>query len=168
MIRINGGVRGQRETVAAFGQIKSLVRQGGQKATHESLNHLSNVVRKEYLSGPYPTEVERRPGHFQATWRRGNAQNIYEVKTDGLRFEGTLGSKAVMARILAVGGTIRPVRGKYLTIPTGFAKTPTGQLKQEYSRGARNIRNTFFIRRGSHLTLWQATGRRRRGSRDQR
>lgn len=167
MIRINGGVRGQRETIDGFGQIKSLIRQGGQRSMTKSLEHLSEVVRKDYLSGPYPTEVERRSGSFQATWRRGGKENIFEVTSKGMTFEGKLGSTDRRARILAVGGTIRPTGGrKFLTIPTGFAKTPTGQTKREYMRPARQIPNTFLTRNKStgQLTIWQATAPRRRSS----
>lgn len=166
MIRIGGRVNGQRQTVETFLQVKSLVQQGGQRTMHKSLDYVSEVMRRDFLSGPYPTEIERRSGSFAATWRRGHPQNIHEVRSQGLSFIGRLGSEDRRARILAVGGTIRPTGGRrFLTIPTGFAKTATGQVKAEYRRPAREIPNTFLIRRGTRLTIWQSTGQRRRRGR---
>jgi hypothetical protein len=147
MIGIGGRVHGVAQTVSAIQQIPSLIRQGGERTMHRSLDYLSEVMRKNYLSGPYPTEIERRGGSFQASWRRGHPQNIHEVEAQGTKIHGRLGSKDRRAKILAVGGTIRPTGGRqFLAIPTERAKTPRGVTKAEFDRPLRQIPGLFLQR----------------------
>jgi phage gpG-like protein len=146
MIKFNGRVVGQVEMIAAFGQLPSLFKQGAERAMRESLEMVSSVARSKYLSGPYPTYLQPRTGRHRASLRRGDKDNIFSVASQGTTVTGVLGTKAVGARIHELGGVIRPTRGQYLTIPTAQAKTPSGVLKPEYSRGLRSIPGLYFQR----------------------
>jgi hypothetical protein len=156
MIQIKGQVRGVQETVAAFGQIPSLLRQAGMRAMTDSLEYLGKVVRDDYLQGPYPQEIERRSGSFRATFRRGHPDNIWEVKAQGTQIFGTFGSRDTRAHILNDGGTIRPTRSQFLAIRTEFTKTGRGVVREKYQQPLRNIPNTFVAKQ----TVFERIGKR--------
>lgn len=157
MIIIRGGVRGVQETVQAFGQIPSLVRQAGMAAMTTSLALMSQTVRDRYLLGPYPTEIERRSGSFRATFARGHPDNIWEVRAQGTQVLGRFGSKDQRARILNDGGVIRPTRSQFLAVRTEFTKTPRGLVQAKYQQPLRNLRNTF-VRMGGQRGARAARG----------
>lgn len=157
MIPIRGRVTGVNETISAFGQIPSLLRQAGMAAMTDSLGLLSRVIRDDYLQGPYPFQIERRSGSFRATFQRGHAENIWDVKARGTQVVGTFGSKDKRAKILNDGGTIRSTRpGGYLAIRTEFTKTGRGVVREKYRQSLRNLPNTF-IAKG---TVFERIGRR--------
>jgi hypothetical protein len=142
MIITKGSVRGLAETSSAINQLPSLLQQMGQAAMRESLEHVGESVRS-FLVGPYPTEIERRSGSFIASFRRGHAQNIWQVQAQGTQVIGTFGSNDQRAHILNDGGTIRPVRSQFLAVRTEFTKTGRGVVKEKYRQPLRNLPNTF-------------------------
>lgn len=161
-MRVSGRMTGAAQVVSAIAQIPSLLSQGAERAMHESLQIVSTVARGTYLSGPYPTRLQPRTGRLRASLRRGDRENIWQVRRQGTTITGELGTSTVYARIHEEGGVIRPVRGRYLAIPTAFAMTSSGVLKREYQGGLRQIPHTFFIRsRTGGLSLWQRTAARR-------
>jgi hypothetical protein len=158
---IGGRVLNAQETVAAFGQIPSLLRQAGLAAMTESLKLLSDTVRNDFLMGPYPTEIERRSGSFRASFSRGNQDNIWDVRAQGTSILGEFGSQDKRARILNDGGTIRPVRSQFLAIRTEFTKTPRGVVRAKYQQPLRAIPNTFVRMRGADRgTVFEKIGKR--------
>lgn len=123
----------------------------------DSLQYLSQVIRNDFLQGPYPQFIERRTGSFRATFARGHAENIWEVRATGTQVIGTFGSKDKRARILNDGGTIRSSRpGGYLAIRSEYTKTGRGVVREKYRQSLRNIPNTF-IAKG---TVFERIGRR--------
>lgn len=66
------------------------------------------------------------------------------------------GKRVKYADIHERGGLIRPKRSRYLTIPTKIALTPAGVLKRTK---ARDFPNTFVMKRGNLLGIWQKHGR---------
>ena len=85
MIRINGRVTGLAEVSSAINQIPSLLRQAGEGAMTEVLELVSTTLRKDFLEGPYPTEIQSRSGSFRTTFRRGHPDNIFRIESQGSR-----------------------------------------------------------------------------------
>jgi hypothetical protein len=144
MIRIGGRVSGVQETVSAIGQIPSLLKQAGEGAMREVLELVSETLRKQYLEGPYPEEIQSRSGGFRSTFRREHAENIFEVRSQGTRITGTFGSKDKRGRILNDGGVVRSSRaGGLLAVRTEFTKTAGGVVRPKYRGPLRGLPNTF-------------------------
>lgn len=78
------------------------------------------------------------------------------VQDEGKVTRGTIGSNVVYARIHELGGTIKPITKRYLTIPFPGTKTPAG-----VGRGsARDYSNTFFKKsKAGNLILFQKNGK---------
>ncbi len=148
MIRISGTAKGFSETASAFTQIPSLVKQAGMAAMTEVLELVSETLRKQYLEGPYPDEIQSRSGSFRSTFRRGHADNIWKVEAQGTKILGTFGSTDKRARILNDGGIIRPRNSRFLAVRTDFTKTAGGVVKPKYRGPLRSVPNTF-VRMGS-------------------
>jgi hypothetical protein len=152
MIKLSAKFDGIAPMASAISQIPSLIEQGAIRATTQGLELISKTMRERFLSGPYPENVEARSGHLRATWKRGHADNVFTVVTQGPLITGTLGSKAVQARILnegsayLPGGVIRPTHGQYLAIPTALAKSGSGVVKAEYRKPLRQIPNLYLAR----------------------
>ena len=161
MIPLRGNVRGLSETVSAIGQLPSLLKQAGEGAMREVLELVSKTVRDDYLRGPYPDEIERRTGSFRATFARGHADNIFEVRSQGTTITGTFGSKDRRARILNDGGIIRPKTSQFLAVRTDFTKTSGGVVRPKYRGPLRGIPHTFVVMRGaSKGTVFERIGKR--------
>lgn len=147
MIRINGHVRGQVESIAAIQQIPSLLQQGALRAMTESLQLVSATSQREFLSGPYPTHLQPRTRRLRASMKRGDRDNIFRVDAQDTRIIGEVGTNVEYARIHEVGGIIRPKRGQFLAIPTEAIKTPTGLIQSRYRvESFRQVPNTFIRR----------------------
>lgn len=160
MITIRGNITGTNETISAFSQIPSLLRQMGEAAMRESLEHVGESIRS-FLVGPYPEFIERRSGSFIASFRRGNAQNIWQVQSSGTTVLGTFGSNDKRANILNNGGTIRPVRSQFLAVRTEFTKTPRGVVREKYQQPLRNLPHTFVrMRSATKGTVFEKIGKR--------
>lgn len=157
MIKVNGRLTGLAETASAISQIPSLLQQAGMGAMTESLELFSEVLRKEHMEGPYPEEIQSRTGSLRKTFRRGNPQNIFQVKAQGTKILGTFGSEDKRARILNEGGVIRPKTSQYLAVRTEFTKTPGGVVREKYRGPLRGVPNTF-VRMGSAREGRQARG----------
>lgn len=140
---IQGRQRGTAETQAALPQLMSVIRQAAVGAMTASLELFSRTLRQQYLRGPYPTEIERRTGSFAATFQRGHAENIFEVRQQGHVITGRFGSTDRRARILDEGGVIRPRHGTYLAVRSDFTKTSGGVVRAKYQQPLRNLPNTF-------------------------
>jgi hypothetical protein len=167
MIPLRGQVRGVRETIAAFGQMESLLRQAGMRAMTDSGLYLLQVIRDDFLQGPYPTFIERRTGSFRATWRRGHPENVFQVHAQGTQIVGSFGSLDKRARILNDGGVVRSSRpGGFLAIRTEFTRTGRGVVREKYMQPLRNIPNTFVVMGGpkggrqARGTVFERIGRR--------
>jgi hypothetical protein len=143
MIRIGGRVTGVQETVSAISQIPSLLKQAGEGAMREVLELVSETLRKQYLEGPYPEEIQSRSGGFRSTFRRGHPDNIFRVESQGTKIVGTFGSQDKRARILNDGGTIRPKHSQFLAVRTEFTKTAGGVVRPKYRGPLRGLPNTF-------------------------
>jgi len=103
--------------------------------------------------------------------RSGTLRNSFEVRTKGRRLQTltlqAFSTAGVVAWVQEFGtkgknpsspiATIRPKTAKFLTIPLPGALTPGGRLRKG-ARGARDFKNSFFVRKGSKLTLVQASG----------
>src|SRR5262245_46471028 len=147
--------------ISAFGGFPSLLRQAGEGAMRESLLIISAISHEEYLSGPYPHRLQPRTGRLRASMRRGDKDNIFEVRSQGTQVIGTLGTNVPYARIHEVGGIIKPVKGQYLAIPTALAKTQRGVVKAEFNRPLRQIPGLFLMRsRAGNLGGYRRRGRR--------
>jgi hypothetical protein len=143
MMRMGGKMAGVASTQSAIGQIPGLLQQAGEAAMREGLEHLSQVIRDDYLQGPYPEEIERRSGRFRATFRRGDRDNIFQVTSEGTKILGTFGSRDVRAPILDQGGVIRPTRSQFLAVRTDVTKDSRGVVKAKYRGPLRALPNTF-------------------------
>ena len=157
MITISGKVTGLAETHSTISQIPSLLVQAGEGAMRESLEIFSETLRKDFLEGPYPDEIQSRSGSFRSTFRRGHRDNIFRVESQGTKIIGTFGSQDKRARILNDGGVIRPTRSKYLAVRTEFTRTSGGVVKAKYQQPLRNLPNTF-VRMGSPRAGRQGRG----------
>ena len=143
MVGITGKIQGLAETSSAISQIPSLLVQAGMAAMNETLTLLSKTVRDDFLRGPYPQEIERRSGSFRATFARGHADNIFQVRAEGTKIIGTFGSTDRRARILNEGGVIRPRNSRFLAVRTEFTKTSGGVVRAKYQQPLRQLPNTF-------------------------
>src|SRR5262245_54737271 len=113
MIHITGKVSGVEPTISALRQLPSLLRQAAEAAMREAPELISLTARTEYLSGPFPHRLQPRSGRLRASLRRGDRDNIFEVRSQGTTVQGTLGTNVPYARIQEEGGIIRPRRGQY-------------------------------------------------------
>lgn len=78
------------------------------------------------------------------------------VQQEGKITRGAIGSNVIYARIHELGGTIKPVTKRYLTIPFPGIKTPAGVARG----GARDFDNTFFRKsKAGNLILFQKNGK---------
>ena len=80
------------------------------------------------------------------TGRLRNSINV-SVQQSGKKTFGIIaagGSGVTYARIHEQGGVVTPVRRKWLTIPTEFAKTGVGAVRGN----ARSFKDTFFLPKG--------------------
>ena len=78
-----------------------------------------------------------------------------EIREDGA--EGRVGPQGIpYGRIHELGGEVRPVRARYLTIPLDAAKTPAGVARGR----ATDFKNTFFRRSAAgNLILFMQQGK---------
>jgi hypothetical protein len=114
---------------------------GVDKGLLETTGH----IKKNKLSGQL---LKVRTG----TLRRSIEQRS---RARGKKITGTIGSRLPYAKIQEEGGTVRPKKGQYLTIPTQFAKTAAGVVRG----GARSFANTFIQRsKRGNLLIFQKTG----------
>jgi len=161
MAGVDGKLSGVQPTMSAVSSIPSLIRQAGEAAMTEGLEILSTTLRTDFLQGPYPTEIERRSGRFRASFKRGDKDNIFRVKSEGTKIVGTLGSQDVRAHILDQGGTIRPTRSQFLAIRTDFTLTGRGVVREKYRGPLRGLPNTFVQRtRSGKLGVFEKFGKR--------
>ena len=163
MIPIRGRVRGLQQTNAVVEHAKSLLLQAGHGAMTEALEMVSETLRKDYLAGPYPEEIQSRSGSFRATFRRGHRDNIFRVQSQGTKITGTFGSQDKRARILNDGGIIRPKTSQFLAVRSEFTKTAGGVVRQKYRESLRGLPNTFVrpIRgRKAKAAVFERIGRR--------
>lgn len=84
-------------------------------------------------------------------WRTGDLSRSLTEKTIQKlnKTIGRISSPLIYARLQELGGTIRPKRAKWLTIPTEFAKTPAGVVKGN----ARSFADTFPLFRPGRVPL---------------
>lgn len=150
MMRVGGRVLRLRETISAFAQIPSLLRQAGEGAMTESLLLFSEILRREHMEGPYPTEIQSRTGSLRSTFRRGSRDNVFRVEARGSTITGTFGSEDRRARVLnegsgyLPGGVIRSSRpGGLLAVRSDFARTAGGVVMAKYRGPLRGLPNTF-------------------------
>jgi hypothetical protein len=164
MIKVMGKVTGLVETQSALSTLPSLFVQAGLGAMTESLEMISEILRKEHMEGPYPEEIQSRTGSFRKTFRRGQPNNIFQVTAQGSTITGTFGSTDKRARILNDGGVIYPRRGPFLAVRSDFTKTAGGVVQAKYQQPLRQIPNTFVRpikrRRGlAELAVWEKIGK---------
>lgn len=112
-------------------------------------------VGSEYLSGQY---LKRRTGNLARAvdgWMIADDEAVIGVRDDAAvgAYKWMLGSDSK---------TIRPTRGKYLTIPVGEALTGAGVLKAKYANGLRAIEGGFFVRSKEQLLFGYKVGKRGR------
>jgi hypothetical protein len=161
MIRLSGKVDGMGPTISAIAQIPSLLRQGFIKAMTQGLEDISEVTRRDYLSGPYPTHLQPRTQRLRASMRRSDRDNIFRVDARETTVIGELGTQVIYGRIHEVGGVIRPKHGLYLAIRTEFTKTGGGVVRPQYRGPLRLVPNTFVRRTSTgSLGVFQRIGQR--------
>lgn len=119
------------------------------------------MTRERLRKSGTPTYGDSRPGVFL---RSGSLASGLLRKVEG---QGSINRLTLrvgwfdpkLARIASTqefGGTIRPTRSKYLTIPLPAAMTPSGVLR----RPARQWQNTFFFRsKAGNLILARSLGK---------
>jgi len=91
--------------------------------------------------------------------RSGRLRSSIAVKisTNGLRTVGTIGTNVIYARTHEYGATIKPVKAKALTIPTGYlrGKLGSGAVQQR----ARDFKDTFIMQGYGNAIIAQKTGK---------
>lgn len=167
MIRIQ--VTGLSQTQDAIQSLRPVLQGHLSKAGTESLDYVSELAQRRYLSGPYPTYLQPRTGDLRASWGRGHPLNLYTIVLNGLQVRGEVGTRIAWAASHETDITITPKRSTYLRIPMPFAKDARGALKPEYRvQSARSIPNTRIFRGPSgNLFIWQVTRSATRGARAQ-
>jgi hypothetical protein len=88
-------------------------------------------------------------------WMSGDLAGVIGVMPDSAvdHYKYLLGDEQV---------TIRPKKGKFLSVPLPDALTAAGVLKPEYSQGLRNIDGGFFIRSKGQLIFGKHAGKTKR------
>jgi hypothetical protein len=161
VITVRGAINGASQTVSALSTLPGLLVQTSIGAVTEILVRISRVSRDEYLSGPFPHRLEPRSGRLRASMRRGDSDNLFEVKAQGTKITGVIGTKVPYAKTHEFGGIIKPTKGQYLAIPTSLAKTPRGIIKAEFNRPLRSIPGLFLMRsKRGNLGAYRRRGRR--------
>ena len=109
------------------------LRQELAKVINTSLAAHENVIKRNRFQGyrgeSYSNRLQRRSGAL------ANAYRVYRTTESSL--DGSAGIRSGVrgseyAKMQEFGGTIRPKRGKDLTIPTTAALTPSGVLSGRY------------------------------------
>jgi len=95
-------------------------------------------IAKNYLSGQ---ALKRRSGHLAKAvdgWLKTDTEAIIGVRSESpvSKYKWLLSDEQ---------HTIRPKKGKFLTIPVGEALTGAGVLKAQYAGGLRSITDGFFV-----------------------
>lgn len=92
-----------------------------------------NIIKRRQFSGyrgeSYANRLQRRSGALANAYRLSRPTASRLEMTAGIR-SGIRGSE--YARIQEFGGTVRPKRGKFLTVPLPRALTPSGVLSGRY------------------------------------
>lgn len=171
MIRISGRVQGLQETQAALQQVSTLLMDEMDAAMRASLFQTTRIAQKSYLSGPRPGRLGVITNRLRGSLSEGKPGFIMNVERNTFQITGTVGTNVEYAttheppdgRTETIIKSSRP--GGFLAVPTAFAKTPAGALKDIYNRPLRQIEG-LFIARAKSGTLFaaiksSATGRQR-------
>lgn len=106
-------------------------------------------------------EMEERASTGPLKARSGSLAgsfSVTETGTTAATWSMTVGTTSKYAPMQEYGGTVRPVRKKWLTIPLDAALTPAGVLRAP----APMWRDTFFARsKRGNLILFQKTGKKK-------
>ena len=104
--------------------------------TRFATDHIESMTRK--MRGDGEGLVKTRTGFLRdrmtyETRRQGGVGGLRtRVFVAGVKY----------ANVQEFGGTIKPVRSKYLTVPMDSIKNPSGTIKGRYSGGARSYMNS--------------------------
>ncbi len=119
-------------------QILPVIRDGLEQGAKETAERIA--VQK--LTGNY---LKVRTGNLRRSvsgWMEGDLEAVVGIQDASAvrEYAWLLGDNPENQPM-----TIRPKKGRYLTIPVGEALTPAGVLKGEYSGGLRSIDGGFFF-----------------------
>ena len=112
------------------------IRQGMVFAMKRSTIRLADYIAEHKLSGQ---KLNVRTGNLRRSFQESRAKKVQE-RGDGVI--GTVGTNQKYAKIHEYGGTIRPVKSKWLTIPLKDAMTAKGVARGK----ARDFKGAFFAK----------------------
>ena len=167
MVTMQVTIHGVPETLAAFQQFSTILMTEMDQATRASLFQVARTAQKDYLSGPRPQKLGVITNRLRGSLSEGKPGFLLDVTTQRLQITGTVGTNVTYAAIHEsdTDTVIRPTHGKFLAVPTAFAKTPAGALKDQYNKPLRQIEGLFLQRTKTGLlfaaTKSVATGRQR-------
>jgi hypothetical protein len=133
---------------AALAQLPAVLMDEMDAAARASAFMVTRTAQKNYLSGPRPSRLGVVTNRLRGSLSEGDPNFIFDVQRQQARVTVTAGTNVSYAITHEPPGgrpetIIKPKKGKYLAVPSSFATTAAGALKDKYNRPLRQVANTF-------------------------
>lgn len=149
MIEMKVFIKNEKEISRMIGtNVRKATEEAMMYAMRRSVIRLADYIAEEKLSGK---KLNVRTGNLRRSFQENKARKV-QRRADGVI--GTVGTNVKYAKIQEYGGTIRPKKKKWLTVPIGEALTPSGAPRGS----ARDFKGTFFAwsRKGNLILFGQS------------